>query len=446
MNRRDVIFQFGRRLQHATLVFGFIKSTSHALGQEVKPTPVDVLRGWYLVMLELVRHTPTYSPPVASRTFAYAGVTAFEAVASGSRYLVSLSGQLNGLATLPQRIAGETYNEALVIHAAMRDVVTALFANTGPTGQRVVSVFGKKQEAKIATGVAEGVVARSLSFGSAVAAHILAWSRDDGGAEISNLGFPLDYTIDKRPGFWVPTSTIAVQQKPLLPEWGKNRTFAMPNGSTCGLPAPPQFSDDKNSAFYAEALEVYETVKNVTPEQRAIARFWSDDAMLSSTPPGHWISIAMQVFERDAVPLEKRVVVLARLGVAVADAFIGCWASKFEYDLLRPVTYIKKEIDPAWETVLITPPFPEYPSGHSTQSGAAAAVLAQAFGENFAFEDETHTKDGIVPRRFESFKSAAEEAALSRLYGGIHFRSAIARGLEQGQCVGAYATALQMTH
>jgi PAP2 superfamily len=366
-------------------------------------------------------------------------------VTSGSQHLLSLAGQLNGLAKLPQRIVSETYDEALVIHAAMRDVVTALFANTGPTGQRVVSVFGKKQETKIATGVAEDVVIRSLTFGSAVAAHILAWSRDDGGAEISNLGFPLDYTIEKKPGLWVPTSLIAVQQKPLLPAWGKNRTFAMPQGSTCSLPAPPQFSEDKSSAFYAEALEVYETVKNITPEQRAIARFWSDDAMLSPTPPGHWISIAMQLFERDAVPLEKRVAVLARLGVTVADAFIGCWASKFEFDLLRPVTYIKKVIDPAWEPVLITPPFPEYPSGHSTQSGASAAVLAQAFGDNFAFEDETHTKDGITPRRFENFTAAAEEAALSRLYGGIHFRSAIARGLEQGRCVGAYATALQMT-
>lgn len=421
-------------------------SASRAIADDLKPTPEDVLRDWYLVMLELVRHTPTYSPPVASRTFAYAGVTVFEAVASGSGHLLSLVGQLNGLAKLPQRTVGETYDEALVIHAAMRDVVTALFANTGPTGQRVVSVFGKKQGTKVATGVAEDVAIRSLSYGSAVAAHILAWSRDDGGAEISNLGFPLDYTIEKKPGLWVPTSLIAVQQKPLLPAWGKNRTFAMPQGSTCSLPAPPQFSEDKNSAFYAEALEVYETVKNITPEQRAIARFWSDDAMLSPTPPGHWISIAMQLFERDAVPLEKRVAVLARLGVAVADAFIGCWASKFEFDLLRPVTYIKKVIDPAWEPVLITPPFPEYPSGHSTQSGASAAVLAQAFGDNFAFEDETHTKDGIGPRHFENFTAAAEEAALSRLYGGIHFRSAIARGLEQGRCVGAYATALQMTH
>ena len=136
-------------------------------------------------------------------------------------------------------------------------------------------------------------------------------------------------------------------------------------------------------------MEVYETGKNVTPEQRAIARFWSDDPMLSMTPPGHWMSIALQILERDNVGLDKSVDVLARLGIAMADAFIGCWHAKFVYDLVRPITYIRRVIDPKWEPILNTPPFPEYPSGHSTQSGAAAAVLTAFFGDNFAFDDDT---------------------------------------------------------
>ena len=183
--------------------------------------------------------------------------------------------------------------------------------------------------------------------------------------------------------------------------------------------------------------------QNLSPEQRAIARFWSDDPMLSPTPPGHWISIALQIFERDKVALDKSVDVLARLGIAEADAFIGCWDSKFQYDLLRPVTYIRRTIDPKWESLLNTPPFPEYPSGHSTQSGAAAVVLTNMFGENFAFEDATHARDGIKPRAFPSFWAAAEEAGISRLYGGIHFRAAIERGLEQGRCIGAFVNALR---
>jgi membrane-associated phospholipid phosphatase len=217
----------------------------------------------------------------------------------------------------------------------------------------------------------------------------------------------------------------------------------MPNGAACPLPPPPAYSEDKESAFYKEALEVFDTRNTLTPEQRAIARFWSDDPMLSPTPPGHWVWIALGLFERHKIELAMQVDTLARLGIAIADGFIGCWDAKYQYDLLRPVTYIKKHIDPKWEPLLITPPFPEYPSGHSTQSGAAATVLAQAFGENFAFADATHERDGLKTRSFPSFWAAAEEAAISRLYGGIHFRAAIERGLEQGRCIGLHVNALK---
>ncbi len=253
----------------------------------------------------------------------------------------------------------------------------------------------------------------------------------------------MDYKLTPGPGHWVPTSTIDLQQVPLLPGWGNNRTFAMPNGAACPLPPPPTYSEDKNSEFYKQALETYEAVKNLSEEHKIIARFWSDDPMLSPTPPGHWVWVALGIFARDEVPVDKQVDVLARLGIAIADGFIGCWDAKYQYDLVRPVTYIKKHIDPKWEPLLITPPFPEYPSGHSTQSGAAATVLAQAFGENFAFADATHERDGLKTRAFPSFWAAAEEAAISRLYGGIHFRAAIERGLEQGRCIGGYVNALK---
>ena len=129
--------------------------------------------------------------------------------------------------------------------------------------------------------------------------------------------------------------------------------------------------------------------------------------------------------------------------MAEADALIGCWDAKFQYDLVRPVTYIRRTMDPKWEPLLITPPFPEYPSGHSTQSGAAAAVLTKLFGENFAFEDSTRKGDGLKPRAFPSFWAAADEAGISRMYGGIHFRAAIERGLEQGRCIAAFTNALR---
>lgn len=402
-----------------------------------------VLRAWNQLVLELVRHTPTYSPPVASRSFAYLGVTAFEAVASGSPEMQSLAGQLNGLTPVPQREAGKAYDEAVVLQAAMAFAAQNFFENTGPTGQRALASLEAKLRTEATAGLPDDVAVRSEGYGRAVAKHILAWSQDDGGAVIENMGFPLQYELTKGATNWVPTSLVAQQQKPLLPNWGKNRTFAMPNGATCDLPPPPAYSEDKASGFYKEALEVFETRQNINPEQRTIARFWSDDPMLSPTPPGHWIAIALQIFERDNVALDKSVDVLARLGIAEADSFIGCWNVKFQYDLLRPVTYIRRTMDPKWESLLNTPPFPEYPSGHSTQSGAAAVVLTQMFGENFAFKDATHERDGIKPRAFPSFWAAAEEAGISRLYGGIHFRAAIERGLEQGRCIGAFANALR---
>lgn len=405
--------------------------------------PQDVLAIWYRMTLELVRHTPTYTPPVASRSFAYIGITAYEAVASRSDDLQSLAGQLNGLTPLPKRELDVGYDEAVVLQAALAETVTALFANTGPTGQRAMASLQTKQRAKVAEGVAADVVARSESYGQAIARHIMAWSQTDGGAVVENLGFPQTFTLMEGPAYWVPTNPIRLQQLPLLPNWGKNRPFAMPVGTACDLPPPPDYSEDTTSPFYAEALEVFDAKKNMTPEQRAIARFWSDDAMLSSTPPGHWISIVMEVQKRDQPSIEQTVDEMARVGIVAADAFIGVWQSKYEYNLLRPVTYIRRTMDPKWESTLTTPPFPEYPSGHSGLSGAAATVLTAMLGDNFGFEDASNADDGLPPRKFASFWAAANEAGLSRLYGGIHFRSAIEHGLEQGRCIGAYTNALK---
>jgi hypothetical protein len=403
----------------------------------------EVLHTWYDLGLELVWHTPTYSPPVASRSFAYLGVTAFEAVATGSDELQTLAGQLHGLKPGPQREAGKAYDEAVVMQAALAFAVQHYFENTGPTGQHAMARLEVKLREKVSADVPADVLARSEAYGRAVAEHILAWSQDDGGAVIETLGFPQGYELPKGPSHWVPTSLIALQQKPLLPDWGKNRTFAMPEGTSCALPPPPEYSEDNTSQFYKEAMEVYETKQSITQERRAIARFWADDAMLSMTPPGHWISIALQIFKRDNVDLDKSVDTLARLGVAEADAFIGCWQAKYQYDLIRPISYIRRVIDPKWDPLLNTPPFPEYPSGHSTQSGASAAVLTNLFGENFAFLDETGKPAGLAPRSFTSFSEAADDAGISRLYGGIHFRAAIERGLAQGRCIGAFTNALR---
>ena len=417
--------------------------TLPASAQQKAADGAEILRQWYHLVLRLVRHTPTYSPPVASSSFAYLGVAAYQAVASGSTSVVSLEGQLNGLKGLPRREAGQAYDDGLVTHCVMASAVKSFFGNTGPTGQRVMAATEKKLKAEAMEGLSEDVIQRSLSYAGALHGAILAWSEADGGAVVENMGFPMAYEMGKGAARWTPTSAIRQQQFPLLPNWGNNRTFAMPTGASCALPPPPAYSEDQASEFYGQAREVYDVVRNLTPEQEAIARFWSDDPMLSPTPSGHWLFIALDILEQEKASLDRTAEVVMRLGVAMADAFIGCWNAKFQYDLLRPVTYIRKFIDAKWEPLLITPPFPEYPSGHSTQSGAAAVVLASLFGETFAFTDRTHERDGLKPRAFPSFEAAAQEAGISRLYGGIHFRAAIERGLDQGRCIGQHTVALR---
>ena len=436
MRIRSQIAAFG-----AAFVLGWT-AVSGTLAMD-RPSGGEILRDWYYLMNELVRHTATYSPPVAARNFGYIGVTVFEASVGGSDKLVSLVGQLQDLKSVPQRAPDLQYDEQVIINAALADAIIYYFGNTGPTGLRSIKIAQTKWRERVVEGVAPDVVERSEAFGKAMASSILEWSLGDGGSVVENMGFPLVWDMPKGDDKWVPTSLVAQQQTPLLPEWGNVRTFAMPSGATCTTPGNPPYSVDPDSQFYKEAYEVYDTVKNATPEQIGIARFWSDDPMLSMTPPGHWVSIALQVAEQENLPLDENVDLLARMGIGMADAFIGCWHDKFVYNLVRPVTYIKRVIDPKWEPVLNTPPFPEYPSGHSVVSGAMDGVLTAFFGDNFSFEDKTGSPDGRNPRTFASFHAAAEEAGISRMYGGIHYRAAIVDGLVQGRCIAAYTVALK---
>ncbi len=431
-----------RQVLGLTLAAPFALTFKPALAANRADVSREVLLTWHKLILELVRHTATYMPPVAARGFGYIGVTAHEALASGNPALRSLAGQLTDLTPLPARSDG-VFDEPCVLHAALNAAVLGLFSNTGPSGQRAMEKMGEIMGRTASEGIASDVVGRSVAHGQAIAAHILEWAATDGGAVIENMGFPREYTPGTRPQDWAPTSAIRLQQAPLLPGWGKNRAFVVPDMAAVDAPAHPDYDEATDSTFYAFAQEVHDTGKSLTDEQKLIARFWSDDAMLTPTPAGHWISIVMQIADRDALPVEVIAPTLAKLGVAQADAFISCWSTKFKYNLLRPVTYIKRHIDKTWEPLLITPPFPEYTSGHSCQSGAASTVLTSVFGDSFGFDDATHEDEGLPVRSFPSFAAAAEEAAMSRLYGGIHFRFGNERGLEQGRAVGAFAAALK---
>lgn len=433
MQRRGVLFGLGAALTLPALP---ARATASGIPAEA------VVHDWYRLILELVRHTATYTPPVASRAFAYVGLSLFEALAARPESaLLSLTGRVNGLPATPTAAPG--LDPAAVAHGALCRAVEVFFVNTGPTGQRAMAAMKKRISDKLASGLPAPALAAGVAHGEAVFARINDWSQSDGGAVVENMGFPMDWTLGTQPGAWKPTSLIRLQQAPLLPNWGKNRTFTMESGASATIADPTPYSEDPASQFFLEAKEVYDTARALTDEQKIIARFWSDDPMLSPTPPGHWVTIANDLLEEEGADVERRAEVMALLGMTVADAFIACWHSKYHFDTVRPVTYIKAFIDETWEPFLITPPFPEYPSGHSTQSGAAEVVLAHCFGADFAFTDYTHEDEGFEPRPFANFRAAAEEAGISRLYGGIHFMPAIVKGLDQGRVVGSFAAKLQ---
>lgn len=432
-----------RRLLTSALALALVGGRPLGAADARETVAQGVLATWYRLAFQLVRHTPTMTPPVASRALAYLGIGAFEALASGDARLITLAGQLHDMPAMPARAAGQAHDTAVVLNAVLDPLVQAFFANTGPSGQRAMAALSRQLAEEAGAGVPGDVAAASRAHGGAVAEAVLGWSLGDGGAEIDNMGFPRDWTPGAGPGHWVPTSTVALQQAPLLPDWGRNRPFALPAADTVAIAEPEPYSEDPASPFWQHAKEVCDVVEHLTPEEAAIARFWSDDAMLSFTPPGHWTAILNQVAEERGLDLATHAEALARMGIAMADAFIACWAAKYRFDTIRPVTYIREHIDPDWQPLLNTPPFPEYPSGHSVQSAAAAALLTHLFGADYAFTDRSPAPEGLAERSFASFDAAAEEAAVSRIYGGIHFRPAVENGKAFGRGVAAHAIALK---
>lgn len=278
------------------------------------------------------------------------------------------------------------------------------------------------------------VYRRSVQRGEDVARRVFDWSADDGSDAMRPPWVP-----PMGPDKWVPTPPDFAPA--VLAYWGTVRPLALPSGASYPPPPHTPYSEAPGTAFYDEAFECYSVGRSLTAEQEAIARFWADGPGVTATPAGHTVSILNRIVRARDMRLDRGAEAYAKVGIAVADAFIACWHTKYQYNLVRPVTYIRRVIDATWTPLLVTPSFPEYTSGHSVQSGAAAEVLTRLFGR-VAFVDHTHDRLGLPARSFDSFAAAAQEAAISRLYGGIHYRSAIDVGLRQGRAVGRRASAV----
>ena len=273
--------------------------------------------------------------------------------------------------------------------------------------------------------------------------YFIPYVRKDGFTKLNNLP---RYTLKKGPGFWQPTAPAFMQA--LEPHWNKLRTFVIDSAQSFKVIPPALYDTSKQSSFYQQMKEVYDFVNKKNKEQTAIASFWDcnpfhvtqighvEFGTKKISPGGHWIGITGIVALQKNLSLAKTLEVHSIVGIGIADAFIACWDEKYRSQRIRPETAIQKLINPRWAPLLQTPPFPEYVSGHSVVSSAAALILTQYFGDNQAFVDDTETLFGLPKRKFQSFQQAAREASLSRLYGGIHFRDGIEQGIWLGEQVG----------
>lgn len=380
-----------------------------------------------------------FSPPQASRAYAYASVAAYEAMRQGDSSYRTLAGQLNGLTPVPAPEPGAVYSLPLAgVHAYLAVGRALTFSQA-----RMDSLRGAMDERFRGAGMAPDVYARSVAYGDRVAKHVLDWAAQDQFKQ--TRGMP-KFSVTNTPGRWVPTPPAYMDA--VEPNWSRLRPFVLDSASQF-RPAPPHpFDTTATSPFMREAREVYAASQTLTPEQREITAFWdcnpyvmnvTGHAMFASkkiTPGGHWMGIVGIAARRaNAGPLEAAEA-YARASIALADGFISSWEAKYHTGVVRPETVINTLIDERWEPLLQTPPFPEYTSGHSVISTAAAAVLTEQFGPNFAFVDSTEMAYGLPVRSFRSFEQAAAEAAISRLYGGIHYRRAIEQGVVQGRKVG----------
>jgi hypothetical protein len=389
-----------------------------------------------------------FSPPVASRIYMYATVAGYEGMRPGYEDYNTLSGILKDLPALPEPDSNLEYYFPLCGVSAMVYTGKALVFSESKVSDLEDELFLKFKD----KGISDDIYERSLQYGKSVSEHILQWSKSDNYAQTRSLP---KYTIRSGdPSRWVPTPPSYADA--LEPYWMTIRTCAVDSLTQFQVSEPIPFSTDKNSEFYKAAMEVLEVKQNLTKDQEKTAWYWDDNpyavdarghlmaARKKTSPGGHWMNIASaacKIKESDAM---HSMSVLVKTSIALFDGFIMCWQEKFRTNVIRPETYINKYIDPAYQPMIETPPFPEHPSGHATISAAAAAYLTYEFGEPFTFVDSTEVEYGMEARKYTAFMEAAREAATSRLYGGIHYRKGNEAGTDLGVLIGSHvATKIQ---
>lgn len=380
-----------------------------------------------------------FPPVIASRNYAYANIAAYEVISAGDpQHYNTLAGQIEHLKPVPEPDPGSKIDFHFASLVAFCTVGNAV---TFPEGSMDGYVNGLKQKVQDA-GMPSDVFDKSVQYADKVSKHILNWSKGDNYLQTRSAS---KYTVKTEDGRWIPTPPMYSQA--LEPHWMEIRPMVLDSASQI-IPPPPVYNmKDKNSQFYKNVEEVKLIVDSLDAEQKHIADFWDDNpfklnvvghvsyATKKFSPGGHWMNIVGIATENKKADFNTTVSIYTEASIALFDGFISCWHTKFSTNYVRPETVINKLIDQEWRPYLQTPPFPEYSSGHAVISSATAEILTVRLGDNIAFRDTSEAEFGIADREFKSFRAAAMEAGMSRVYGGIHYTNSCLIGTEQGKQV-----------
>lgn len=383
-----------------------------------------------------------FPPMIASRIYAYANIAAYEVMAAGDNNYNSLAGQIKHLPAMP---SADTSNVDFSF-ASLLAFCQVGEALTFPAGSMQEYVKGLNHWAD-SIGISAKVREASKQYADVIAKHILAWSKGDNYAQTRSAE---KYNVKDEPGRWIPTPPMYAQA--VEPHWNEIRTLVLDSASQFMPPRPPAYNfNDKNSVYYKALWEVKRVGDSLTEEQKHIADFWDDNpfkmnvsghvmfATKKFSPPGHWMNIVGIGAKTAKADFNTTVAAFTETSIALFDAFISCWDEKYRSNYVRPETMINKiKGAEEWRPYIQTPPFPSYTSGHATNSSAAAEVMTEWFGDNLSFTDTSLLEFGIKNREITSFRAAAREAAMSRLYGGIHYRFDNDQGVAAGTKLGAY--------
>jgi hypothetical protein len=399
-----------------------------------KPSVQDQV--WSLT--EVMYHD-VVNPPAAARFYSYSLLTGYEILSQLDGSLPAFQKKFRDYPSIDLAFERNKINKELAVYYGILE-----------TGKNIIPsgyLLEEKQQALLRafSDLSQEEIDSSISFAKKLAQKIIQYSRSDGYFKLSTMS---RYKPAEGESYWQPTPP---EYMPAVePNWRTIRTFFLDSAKQCKPKEMESFNKEKTSSFYQLANEVYTTSNQLSEEQKLIANFWDCNpfavqfqghmsvGLKKISPGGHWMGITGIACKQKALDLEETLLVHTIIALTLHDSFICCWDGKYTFNRIRPETAINRYIDEKWQPLLQTPPFPEYPSGHSVISTSSAEVLTRFFGDDFAFNDTVETYLGLSARRFSSFYEAAAEARISRLYGGIHFRDAIENGAKEGEEIGRF--------